>query len=84
MELDLFEADTHHPECAELIGGGMFFALGDHRGFLAHRESDGSLHIYTPCVPPRTGCPRSTSPPPTPPRPHWPGTSPTGHPPCGG
>ncbi|MEV7404158.1 NAD(P)/FAD-dependent oxidoreductase [Streptomyces sp. NPDC091267] len=47
VELDLLEADARHPECAELIGGGMFFALGDHRGFLAHRESDGSLHIYT-------------------------------------
>lgn len=46
VELDLFEADTRHPECAELIGGGMFFALGDNRGFLAHRESDGSLHVY--------------------------------------
>lgn len=46
VELDLFEADTRHPESAELIGGGMFFALGDNRGFLAHRESDGSLHVY--------------------------------------
>lgn len=46
VEMDLFDADTRHPECAELIGAGMFFALGDHRGFLAHRESDGSLHLY--------------------------------------
>lgn len=46
VETDLFDADTRHPECAELIGGGMFFALGDNRGFLAHRESDGSLHVY--------------------------------------
>ncbi|MFD7714951.1 FAD-dependent oxidoreductase [Streptomyces sp. NPDC059814] len=46
VELDLFDADTRHPECAELIGGGMFFALGDNRGFLGHRESDGSLHVY--------------------------------------
>lgn len=47
VELDLFDADTRHPECAELIGGGMFFALGDDKGFLAHRETDGSLHVYT-------------------------------------
>ncbi|MFE7443253.1 FAD-dependent oxidoreductase [Streptomyces chartreusis] len=47
VELDLLDADTRHPECAELIGGGMFFALGDDKGFLAHRETDGSLHVYT-------------------------------------
>ncbi|MGW3084836.1 FAD-dependent oxidoreductase [Streptomyces sp. NPDC001110] len=47
VELDLLDADARHPECAELIGGGMFFALGDHKGFLAHRETDGSLHVYT-------------------------------------
>ncbi|MFJ3530102.1 MULTISPECIES: NAD(P)/FAD-dependent oxidoreductase [unclassified Streptomyces] len=46
VEMDLFDADAGHPECAELIGGGMFFALGDNKGFLAHRESDGSLHVY--------------------------------------
>lgn len=47
VELDLLDADTRHPACAELIGGGMFFALGDDKGFLAHRETDGSLHVYT-------------------------------------
>ncbi|MFF2731906.1 FAD-dependent oxidoreductase [Streptomyces sp. NPDC058008] len=47
VELDLLDADARHPECARLIGGGMFFALGDHKGFLAHRETDGSLHVYT-------------------------------------
>ncbi|MGW6795863.1 FAD-dependent oxidoreductase [Streptomyces chartreusis] len=47
VELVLLDADTRHPECAELIGGGMFFALGDDKGFLAHRETDGSLHVYT-------------------------------------
>uniref|UniRef100_A0AAU3H2T2 Flavin-dependent monooxygenase n=1 Tax=Streptomyces sp. NBC_01401 TaxID=2903854 RepID=A0AAU3H2T2_9ACTN len=46
VELDLLDADVRHPACAELIGGGMFFALGDHQGFLAHRETDGSLHVY--------------------------------------
>lgn len=47
VELDLVDADARHPGCAELVGGGMFFALGDHKGFLAHRETDGSLHVYT-------------------------------------
>lgn len=47
VELDLLDADVRHPGSAELIGGGMFFALGDHKGFLAHRETDGSLHVYT-------------------------------------
>lgn len=46
VELDLLDADTRHPEAAELAGGGMFFALGDDKGFLAHRETDGSLHVY--------------------------------------
>jgi 2-polyprenyl-6-methoxyphenol hydroxylase-like FAD-dependent oxidoreductase len=30
----------------------MLFALGAGKGFLAHRETDGSLHIYT-ALPPR-------------------------------
>lgn len=47
VELDLVDADARHPGSAELVGGGMFFALGDHKGFLAHRETDGSLHVYT-------------------------------------
>lgn len=46
VELDLFDADSRHPEAARLIGDGMFFALGDEKGFLAHRETDGSLHVY--------------------------------------
>ncbi|MCX4744133.1 FAD-dependent monooxygenase [Kitasatospora sp. NBC_01287] len=47
VELDLLDADTRHPVSAALIGGGMFFALGAGKGFLAHREPDGSLHVYT-------------------------------------
>ncbi|SHG94983.1 FAD-dependent oxidoreductase [Streptoalloteichus hindustanus] len=46
VEVDLLDADTRHPGSAALIGGGMFFALGGGRGFLAHREIDGSLHVY--------------------------------------
>jgi 2-polyprenyl-6-methoxyphenol hydroxylase-like FAD-dependent oxidoreductase len=46
VEVDLLEADLRHPVSAEVVGGGMLFALGPGRGFLAHRESDGSLHVY--------------------------------------
>ena len=44
-ELDLLDPDLRHPESAELIGGGLMFALGNGRGFLAHREPD-RLHVY--------------------------------------
>ncbi|MFF8597190.1 FAD-dependent oxidoreductase [Streptomyces sp. NPDC015220] len=47
VETDLYEADTRHPGSAAIIGGGFFMALGHERGFLAHRETDGSLHVYT-------------------------------------
>ncbi|MER5747581.1 NAD(P)/FAD-dependent oxidoreductase [Streptomyces sp. NPDC002225] len=47
VETDLFDADTRHPRSAAVIGGGFFIALGGERGVLAHRESDGSLHVYT-------------------------------------
>ncbi|WP_282086570.1 FAD-dependent oxidoreductase [Streptomyces tendae] len=47
VETDLHEADARHPRGAALVGGGFFICLGDRRGFLAHRETDGSLHVYT-------------------------------------
>ncbi|MFG2715372.1 FAD-dependent oxidoreductase [Streptomyces goshikiensis] len=46
VELDLLDADICHPAAAALVGGGMFFALQDGKGFLAHRETDGSVHCY--------------------------------------
>lgn len=46
VEIDLLDADARHPASAQLIGGGMFFALGEGKGLLAHRETDGSLHVY--------------------------------------
>lgn len=46
VEVDLFDADSRHPGSAAVIGGGMFFALGDEKALLAHRETDGSLHVY--------------------------------------
>ena len=47
VESDLLDADSRHPDSAALVGGGMFFALGAGRGFLGHRETDGSVHVYT-------------------------------------
>jgi 2-polyprenyl-6-methoxyphenol hydroxylase-like FAD-dependent oxidoreductase len=47
VEADLLDAGTRHPDSAALIGGGFFISLGDGKGFLAHRETDGSLHVYT-------------------------------------
>lgn len=46
VETDLWDADTRHPAGAALIGGGFFIALGHERGVLAHRETDGGLHVY--------------------------------------
>ncbi len=46
VEGDLFDADARHPESAAVVGNGMLFALGPNRGFLAHRETDESLHVY--------------------------------------
>ncbi|THA33218.1 FAD-dependent monooxygenase [Streptomyces sp. A1277] len=46
VEADLLDADIRHPRSAAVIGGGFFISLGGERGFLAHRETDGSLHVY--------------------------------------
>ncbi|MFC9692140.1 FAD-dependent oxidoreductase [Kribbella sp. NPDC056951] len=45
-EFDLLDAEVRHPRSAALIGSGFFICLGDERGILAHRETDGSLHVY--------------------------------------
>ncbi|WP_419997923.1 FAD-dependent oxidoreductase [Streptomyces boninensis] len=47
VESDLHDADTRHPRSAAVVGGGSLMALSDRKGVLAHRETDGSLHIYT-------------------------------------
>ncbi|MFG2043563.1 FAD-dependent oxidoreductase [Dactylosporangium sp. NPDC048998] len=46
FEVDLHDADRRHPRAAAVVGEGMLFALGPGKGFLAHRETDGSLHVY--------------------------------------
>jgi 2-polyprenyl-6-methoxyphenol hydroxylase-like FAD-dependent oxidoreductase len=47
VESDLLAADDRHPKSADLIGNGFFLCPGDRKGFLAHRETGGSLHVYT-------------------------------------
>ncbi|MFE0459206.1 FAD-dependent oxidoreductase [Kitasatospora sp. NPDC058965] len=46
VEADLHDAPARHPRATDLIGGGFFLALGGGCGFLAHREPDGSIHVY--------------------------------------
>ncbi|MGK5683297.1 FAD-dependent oxidoreductase [Actinoplanes sp. URMC 104] len=46
VEVDHLAADERHPVPASVVGGGMLFAPAPGRGFLAHREPDGSLHVY--------------------------------------
>jgi 2-polyprenyl-6-methoxyphenol hydroxylase-like FAD-dependent oxidoreductase len=46
VELVLEDVDRRHPAAAALAGNGSLFALGDSKGFLGHREPDGSLHVY--------------------------------------
>ncbi|WP_432052395.1 FAD-dependent oxidoreductase [Streptomyces xiamenensis] len=46
VETDLYEADIRHPECAALVGDGLFYALGEGQGLLAHPRPDRSLHLY--------------------------------------
>ncbi|WP_158891745.1 FAD-dependent oxidoreductase [Amycolatopsis anabasis] len=44
-EAHLLDADTRHPDSAALVGSGMMFALGEEKGFLAHRDGS-ALHVY--------------------------------------
>jgi len=46
IEVDHHDAAKRHPGPAKTVGTGMLFALGAGKGFLAHAETDGSLHIY--------------------------------------
>jgi 2-polyprenyl-6-methoxyphenol hydroxylase-like FAD-dependent oxidoreductase len=46
IEVDHHDAAKRHPGPAKTVGAGMLFALGHDQGFLAHAETDGSLHIY--------------------------------------
>lgn len=47
IEANLLDAATRHPESLAVVGGGALFALTEGKGFFAHHQTDGSLHIYT-------------------------------------
>ena len=47
VETDLHDALDRHPHSAAMVGEGFFMSLAPGKGFLAHREPDGSLHVYT-------------------------------------
>ncbi len=46
VEAHLRDADARHTASAAVVGEGFLFALGEDKGFLAHRDPDGSLHVY--------------------------------------
>ena len=46
VEYFLFDADTRHRATAEAVGAGSLFALAPGKGFLAYRETGGTLHAY--------------------------------------
>ena len=39
-------AAMNEPACAQVVGNGALFALAPDRGILAHKENNGSLHLY--------------------------------------
>jgi 2-polyprenyl-6-methoxyphenol hydroxylase-like FAD-dependent oxidoreductase len=45
-EIRIADADRRHPAQAAAVGAGSLFALGDERGFLAHREPNAELCVY--------------------------------------
>ena len=46
VEYFLFDGDTRHRAAAEAVGAGSLFALAPGKGFLAYRETGGTLHTY--------------------------------------
>jgi 2-polyprenyl-6-methoxyphenol hydroxylase-like FAD-dependent oxidoreductase len=46
VEIRIEHADERHPRLADVVGPGLLFALGDEKGFIAHREGDGELCVY--------------------------------------
>jgi 2-polyprenyl-6-methoxyphenol hydroxylase-like FAD-dependent oxidoreductase len=46
VELHFSDIDLRHPTSAALLGQGMMFALADDKGFMSHRNGDGSVGVY--------------------------------------
>ena len=53
VETFLLDGDTRHRATAKAVGAGSLFALAPGQGFLAHRESGGTLHAYVQLKKPR-------------------------------
>ncbi|MFF0082389.1 FAD-dependent oxidoreductase [Streptomyces canus] len=46
VEVYLHDADTRHPACAKVVGGGALYVLAPGKGFVTHRERGSNLHTY--------------------------------------
>ena len=46
VETHLSGKDPRHSDSVEAIGGGTLMAVAPGKGILAHRNADGSLHVY--------------------------------------
>lgn len=46
VEIVLFDGDARHKPSADAIGSGTLMAVAPGKGILAHRNADGSLHVY--------------------------------------
>jgi 2-polyprenyl-6-methoxyphenol hydroxylase-like FAD-dependent oxidoreductase len=46
IETFLFDGDTRHKASADAIGSGTLMAVAPGKGILAHRNADGTLHVY--------------------------------------
>ena len=46
VEFGMDDADTRHPEIAQLVGHGLMFALGDGKALIAHRDADAHIGGY--------------------------------------
>jgi 2-polyprenyl-6-methoxyphenol hydroxylase-like FAD-dependent oxidoreductase len=46
VETFLFDGDTRHKASADAIGSGTLMAVAPGKGVLAHRNANGTLHIY--------------------------------------
>lgn len=54
VEWYIHDAPQKEPACAEVVGNGALFALTPGHGILAHKENDGSLHLYAAVQAPET------------------------------
>jgi len=46
VECSLSDAEGRHRPAAAVLGTGLTIALGEEKGLFAHRDPDGSLHVY--------------------------------------